>query len=238
MALPILNDKPKYTVAIPSLNKTVKFRPYLVKEEKILLLAMESNDPKQILQSIFDTIVACIVDDFDSSKLTTFDLEFLFLKIRSKSVGERAPLLFSCANKECNHQNEHTFSIDDVDLKIESKPNAKIPLTDTVSLKMKWPTYQEMIHDDVLDDDNKTKVAFSMITKCIDAIQTEEENLKIKDHTKEEIEAFIDALTSEQYRMITDYIESIPQLTHHIEFDCEKCGFHNVTDLKGINDFF
>ena len=102
MALPLLNTTPKYTVRVPSLNRTVKFRPYLVKEEKVLLLAMESKDHEQILQAISDTVAACIdpAEKFDIRKATTFDLEFLFLKIRSKSVGETAPLEFECT--ECN----------------------------------------------------------------------------------------------------------------------------------------
>jgi len=234
MALPVLNTLPKYEVNIPSMAKNVKFRPYLVKEEKVLLLAMESKDPQQILQSIYDTVVACITDEFDSKKLTTFDLEYLFLKIRSKSVGERAPLVFTC--KSCEHQNEVTFEIDDVEIKVDSKPGAKIKLTDEIALKMKWPTYQEMIRD--ATSESQTDMAFSMIAKCIEAIQTEEENFIIKDQPAEEILAFLESLTADQYKMLTEYVEAMPQLKHEVEFDCQKCGEHNNYNLQGINDFF
>ena len=236
MALPVLNAAPKYDVLVPSMNKKVKFRPYLVKEEKILLLAMESKDPQQILLAISDTVLACIHDELDAKKLTTFDLEVLFLKIRSKSVGERAPLLFACG--ECTHQNEVVLDIDSIEVDVKTKPNTKIQLTDEIALKMKWPTYQEMASDgQMLEEHNQTEMAFGMITKCIEAIQTEE-NFLIKDTPKEEVMAFLESLTSDQYKMITEYIDSIPQLRHKVEYDCEKCGHHNLHELRGINDFF
>lgn len=237
MALPVLNDKPKYEVVVPSLRKKVKFRPYLVKEEKILLLAMESKDPQQILQSIADTVLACIVDEIDPAKLTTFDIEYLFLKIRSKSVGERAPLVFKC--QHCEAENEHTLDVDAITIDVPEKPPSVIQLTDEVSLKMRWPTYYDMAADKgMLEEHDRTQQAFSMLVKCVHSIQTEEANYVLKDEPEQDVMAFFDSLTTEQYRKITEFVESIPAMTHVVEFDCQACGQHNSHHLQGIQDFF
>jgi len=238
MALPVLNDKPIYEVKVPSMDKKVKFRPYLVKEEKVLLLAMETQDPQQILQAISDTVLACITDELDPRKMTTFDIEFLFLKIRSKSVGERAPLIFKC--KECEHPNEVVLNIDDIDIECNPKESKKkVQLNSDITLVMRWPTYSDMIADSsMLANNNTTQMAFGMVSKCIEAIQTEEENFLIKDQPKEDVMAFLESLTAEQYKVITNYIESMPQLVHTVSYNCESCGTENNHTLKGIQDFF
>src|SRR6056300_818118 len=117
MALPKLNETPKYEVEIPSTGKTVRFRPYLVKEEKVLMMAFESGDQKAALRAIVDTIEACIVDKIDATNLATFDVEYLFTQIRSKSVGESSTLMIKC--KECEKQNEYKFDVSQVNVNVE-----------------------------------------------------------------------------------------------------------------------
>jgi ribosomal protein L44E len=230
MSLPILNDKPKYEVKVPSTGKKVKFRPYLVKEEKILLLAMESKDEKQILQALLDTVLACIQDEIDRKTITTFDIEYLFMKIRSKSVGERAPLIFKC--KECGHENEHVIDVDKISINVDKKSNSVIKLTDDISLKMKWPTYLDMV------DTEESADVFTMVEKCIYAVMTEEEQFILNDQPKEDVNNFLNSLTSEQYSKITEYVESIPQMKYDVNYTCTNCTHENHHELKGIQDFF
>ena len=238
MALPKINDKPKYSVVVPSTGKSVEYRPFLVKEEKILLLAMESQDPKQILQAIGDTIKACVTDDLNMNRLTVFDIEYMFLQIRGKSVGERAPLLFKCQKENCFEQTEVVLNIDDVKIDIKSKSTANIQITDEYSIRMKWPTYNSMLSSGVVDQDlSATDMAFSVVVQCMEAIQGEEDQWMIKDTPESEVIEFLESLTADQYKKITEYLQTIPQLTHEVEWDC-KCGEHNKIELKGLNDFF
>jgi hypothetical protein len=238
MTLPILNDKPQYNTIIPSTGEKVSFRPYLVKEEKILLIAMESQDTDQIFNAISSTVLSCIPENINVNTLTTFDIEFLFMKIRSKSVGEKAPLLIKCS--ECNHENEIVVNLDNIDvLKSTDTPNFKIRLTDEVSLKMKYPSYMDVTKDkDLLDPSSKVEQTFSMVIQCMDAIQTEDESFKIKDTPKEEVMRFLESLTSDQYSLITDFMQSIPRLHHKEKFACEKCSHENEAEFNGIDDFF
>ena len=129
MALPKLNDMPKYSVTIPSLKREVRIRPFVVKEEKILLVAMESQDPKQIAHAIIDTIESCVQDDIDTQKMTSYDVEYLFTQIRGKSVGETTNIGVNCPS--CEHQNEVTVNLSEIKIRGEI-PNHKINLTDNV----------------------------------------------------------------------------------------------------------
>lgn len=238
MALPRINDKPKYDVVIPSTQKKVKFRPYLVKEEKVLLLAMESGDLGQMLTAVADTVLACIVDPVDPKALTTFDIEYLFLKIRSKSVGEHTKVGIACT--KCSVHNEIDINIDDIKVEVKEKSEKKIDLNGEVFIKMKWPSFQVLTSDSELLDEkvSDTEKSFLVVMQCMDSIQTEDETWLIKDTPKKEVLEFLESLTNEQYNQIKDYIESIPELAHTIEFDCVNCGTHNKESIKGIRSFF
>lgn len=236
MALPKLNDTPKYEVVIPSSGQKVKFRPYLVKEEKVLLLAIESQDQKQALQAIVDTITACVYDKIDASKLTTFDVEFLFLKIRAKSVGEKSNLIVKC--KECNHDNPVSLNLDEVKIDVSQQKHI-IKLTDKISLKMKWPSYTSVTASQaVTGAKTSTDRTFAIVAKCVEAIQTEEENILAKDVDENELIEFLDNLTSTQYNALIEYVSAMPKLEHNLHFACEKCFAPNDVKLEGITDFF
>lgn len=234
--LPKLNDTPKYETYIPSTGVKVKFRPYLVKEEKVLLLAMESQDQAQALQAIVDTISACVYDKIETSKLTTFDVEFLFLKIRAKSVGERSNLAVAC--KECGHEHALSLNLDEVKMEVKP-PQSTIKLTDKVSLKMKWPSYQSVTtSQSVTQARTATEQAFAVVSKCIESISTETENILAKDVSEAELIEFLDNLTSDQYKKLIDYVSAMPKLQHTLKFNCEKCFAANEITLEGIKDFF
>ena len=141
MALPRVNSSPKYDTMIPSLNKTVHYRPYLVKEEKVLMMALESNDNKQMLNAVVDTIQSCVTEDIEREKLTSFDVEWLFTKIRSKSVGETSKVSIKC--ESCDTENEVTIDLNQLKL-TEIKEPEVIKLTDQISIKMKYPKYDQL----------------------------------------------------------------------------------------------
>ena len=233
MALPKLNDAPKYEIVVPSTGQKVRYRPYLVKEEKILMLAMESQDQRSALGAIVDTIGSCVQDELNTSSLTTFDVEYLFTQIRSKSVGETAKIGVNC--KHCDEQNEVIVKLDDIKVGNPEGLETKIELTDQIALKMRWPSYNELID---FGDMSTTDQTFKMIAACIDSVQTEEENIRLRDESEAEQMAFIESLSSAQFDKIRAYVEKMPKMEHHVSFECTSCGKGNDITLSGISDFF
>lgn len=234
MALPKLNDSPKYEVVVPSMKTNVRFRPYLVKEEKVLMMAMEAQDPKKALSAIVDTIDACVQDDLDSRKLTTFDVEYLFTQIRSKSVGETSRVQMPCS--KCESPIELEIPLSEIKVEVPEDLSNTVKLTEDITLQLKWPSYTELLEMDIdMDDIGET---FKMISKCIEYVQTPEENINLKDESEEEIQAFIDQLTTEQFGYLRDWIEQMPRLEHKVDICCTQCGHKEERILAGINNFF
>lgn len=234
MALPKLNDAPKYEIVVPSTGAKVRYRPYLIKEEKILMLAMESQDQKQALSAIVDTIGSCIQDEIDTKALTTFDVEYLFTQIRSKSVGETAKIMVKC--QHCETENEVVVKLDDIIVEQEELEDV-IELTPEISLKMKWPTYTEVI-DSTTAGTEGTEQTFELVIQCIDSVMTPDEALKLKDESREDIMAFIESLSATQFDKIRKYVEKMPKMEHQVQFTCTSCEKGNDITLSGISDFF
>jgi phage FluMu protein Com len=232
MALPRLNTEPKYTIVIPSTGKQTRFRPYLVKEEKVLMLAMESQDEKQILDAVADTIIACVEDDIDKKKLTTFDLEYLFTKIRSKSVGEVAHIGLKCS--ECSETNEVDINIDSVEMKV-SKSNHMIEITDEYTLEMKWPTMSDIMG---LPKEANPQTMLSMLRVAMVALHTQDERLDLTEHSDQEIEDFLESMNTDQFTKIKDFVDNLPKLKHEVDYKCMKCGHDNHMVLEGMQSFF
>jgi len=233
MALPKLNDTPKYDLVIPSTGKQVRYRPYLVKEEKVLMMALESKNTRAAIKSIVETIEACVQEKIDTSKLKIFDVEYMFTQIRSKSVGETSEIGLKC--KDCEALNDVVIKIDEVKIDIPDVKNV-IQLTDTISLKMKWPNYESLM--DLNENSGVTDQTFDMVIKCLDSILTEEEQMSFSDYSKQEISEFIDGLTTTQFEKIKDFIQVMPRLKHEVHFNCEQCNHENSYTLEGIQDFF
>jgi hypothetical protein len=233
MALPKLNDSPKYDLVIPSTKQKVKFRPYLVKEEKVLMLASESGDNNQALQAIVDTIKACISDDINTSELTTFDVEYAFTQIRAKSVGETSTVGVKC--NHCETQNEISIPLDDIKVETPEVDN-KIKLTEDISLKMKWPRYNDVLGQD-LSNMTQTQQTFKLLIECIESVMTEDENIKFKDESEEEKLSFVESLTSEQFKSVREYIEKMPKMKYNLDYTCSNCNQNNNVTLEGMQDF-
>lgn len=223
-------------MTIPSSGKIHSYRPFLTKEQKVLLIALESRDEKQILSSITDTIEVC-VEDIDMSKLTTFDVEYIFTQIRAKSVGEKSHVGIKC--NKCEHTNAVSINIEEIDIKVPDKKIFNVKLNDEYTLKMKFPNYIHMLNNDRLKNSKTaTGMLIELIIGCLDSLISENEQIKFSDEPIEEIEAFVDSLTSDQFNMVMEFINSIPKLRHKVDFVCESCNAENTRELVGINDFF
>lgn len=236
MALPKLNNTPKYDLVIPSTKKPVKFRPYLVKEEKILLLAMETKDASQTLNAVLNTIVACVDDKIDPNSLTTFDIEYMFVKIRSKSVGETSNIGVNCS--ECNHANKVAVDLQSIEIDVP-KTEFMIPLTDYITVEMTYPHFSDMASNKKLTNSTSpTEQTFEMIISVMKAIHTNEERIDLKDVAHKEIEEFIESMTADQLQKIREFVETIPKLAHDVEFNCVQCHHHNKYTIEGMQNFF
>jgi len=237
MALPRLsNDRPIYEMVVPSTKETVKFRPFLVKEQKSLLVAFESQDQKQILNSMLVCIESC-VPGVDVKKLATFDVDYMFTQVRSKSVGETSKVMSACTS--CNEENEVTINLADIKVDYDGQLKSEIiELNQDISIEMKYPTYEDTLSFTQSEAASGTEVLFNSIATCLNAVQTKEENILIKHEPREEIETFINSLTTAQLEKITQFVDKIPTLIHEEKYMCKKCGHENTLTMKGLQDFF
>ena len=237
MALPKLNDTPKYDIVIPSTKMKTRFRPYLVKEEKVLMLAIESEDSNQISNTVIDLIVAC-VDNISAKELTTYDMDYLFCQIRAKSVGETSKLLIRCEDTECNHQTEVTIDISKAGVDISEKINNMIPINSDITVEMKHISYYDAM--EIINKNNESEVETieDTVLRSLKAIHMEEERIDLKDESKENIMNFIEQMTSAQYLKLKQFVANTPRVTLNAEWNCEACGKHQNMMLEGLQDFF
>ena len=237
MALPRVNEVLKFTLTIPSTGQKVKYRPYLVKEEKVLLQAFESQDVKACLQAMSDTIEACLDDKkkIEVSKLPTFDLEYMFIQIRGKSVGESSDILVSC--KECGEQNEYCIDLNDIKVQGDKKTSNVIDITDSIKVEVGYPSYEMMMNR---EDEDGTTVdnALEILADTIEAVHTSEERITVREQPREELMEFLNSMTASQLKSLSEYIETMPKLKHDVNFKCKKCGTENSITLQGLTDFF
>lgn len=235
MALPQLNSTPSYRITIPSLGKKTTFRPFLVKEQKSLLIAYETQDRADMVRAITRTIHACVEEPIEES-LTTFDVDYLFTQIRAKSVGEVVDLSIKC--EECNMSNDISIELDDIEMTKEIQENV-IKLTDDISLKMRYPSYEDFLENEkLLDPESITESLMELIIVCLDSVLTEEERFSIKDESKEDVVNFIDSMTSDQFERVTEFVQNMPAISKDIEFTCVSCKHENKRTLQGMDDFF
>lgn len=234
MALPKLNDVPKYEAEVPSTKQNIRFRPFLVKEQKILLMALETKDEKSILNSITDTLESCIIDPIKISNLTSFDVEYLFTQIRGKSVGESTTIGFMCT--ECETENEVKINLADIKIEVP-KRDMSVKIDDTYTIQMKYPTYLNMLNEEVNSESDVERL-YNTLVMCLDKLKTDDEIIEFSEEPKEEIMAFIEQLSTKQFEKIMEFVSNIPALRHEIFFDCDKCGHKNNSVLQGISDFF
>jgi len=240
MALPLVNAS-KYEAIIPSTGQVIEYRPFLVKEEKLLMVALESKDDKLIVRTMKDVLSSCIYDNIDINTLTTFDLEELFLRLRSKSVGEKVELKLKC--EECDYENPQHVDLDKVTIgKVDIKSNNVIMVNDEVGVEFRYPSINELEQVKTVTDENNTHEQLEMmndlIVKSIKSIFDNDNVYPAGDQSEEELIDFIESLNSSQFKNITEWLGNMPALTHNIDYNCNKCGHENKLELRGLQSFF
>ena len=237
MPLPKIST-PTYELVIPSTKKKIKFRPFLVKEEKILILAMESNDPKQIAIAVKDVLKACILTrGIKVESLATFDIEYLFLNVRGKSVGEEVEVTITCPDDN-ETQVPSTINLDDIKVQINDKHNADIKLDDEYSMRMKYPSMDEFIKTNFQSGDINVDDTFKLIASCVDQVYSEEESWAGVDCTKKELSEFVDSLNSKQFKSVEKFFESMPKLKHVVKVTNPKTKVESDVVMEGLQSFF
>ncbi|SVB91123.1 uncharacterized protein METZ01_LOCUS243977, partial [marine metagenome] len=217
MGLPTI-AVPEYELEIPSSKLKVKYRPFLVKEEKILLLALESEKQDNIVNAIKHIIETCVYGETNVNEMPTFDLEYIFLQLRAKSKGEVIELKYECP--KCKTELPINISIDDIKVTFQDKHTKKIELDTNLGVVMKYPTVD--IQNDIIitgEDGEKTSQVegiFTMVTKCIDYIYDEQNTYPLKDHTEKEVDDFINSLTDVHFQKISKFFDTMPTLKHDI----------------------
>ena len=233
MALPILSSS-RFETVIPSTGQRITYRPYLVKEEKILMMAMETSDQKQIVRATKDIIKSCVFDDINVNKLAVFDVEHMFLELRSKSVGESIDLKVKC--ESCGVMNEHSVDFSDINVIVPEASNI-IMITEEVGLTMRYPSFDDVSSIET-DSEESVETAFSIIQTCIENIFDADEVYLAKDEGPKKIREFVESMTSTQFAKIQEFFENMPALKSTIEYDCTSCGENNKSELKGLQSFF
>ena len=232
---------PTYTLVVPSTDATVKFRPFLVKEEKALLIAQQSEDPVVMIDTLKDVIKSCLQDKIDVDKLATFDLEYMFMQIRGKSVGETIDLVFPCDldHGEQNEKARATVTLDINTIKVEksAEHTNKIELYGDVGVVMKYPTISVLKKLEGLDENDLDKV-FDIMAYSIDYIYDGEQIYYAKEQKHDDLLQFINNLNSTQFVKLQRFFETMPKLRKEIEYDCPVCGKHHNKVLEGIQSFF
>ena len=238
MPLPTIST-PTYELTLPSSDRKIKFRPFLVKEEKILILAMESQDSKQIAQAVKDVLKKCILTrGIKVEKLSTFDIEFLFLNIRGKSVGEDIEVMVTCPDDK-KTQVPMSINIDSIKVQKDKDHNRDIQLDDTYTLRMRYPSLDEFIKNNFgAVEQMNVDDTFDLIASCIDQVYSEEESWASEDCTKKELNDFVESLNSSQFKLVEKFFETMPKLAHTVQVINPNTQVESEITIEGLQNFF
>jgi len=238
MPLPKIST-PSYELVIPSTKKKIKFRPFLVKEEKLLILAMESEDSKQIANAVKDVIKSCILTrGVKVESLSTFDIEYLFLNIRGKSVGEEIEVMVTCPD-DGESQVPTVINLDDIQVQIDENHSRDIKLDDEYTMRMRYPSLNEFIKTNFATTDAiSVDDTFELIASCIDQVYSEEESWAGTDCTNKELIQFVDQLNSKQFKDVENFFDTMPKLSHTVTVKNPNTDKENEVVLEGLQSFF
>ena len=230
---------PTYELELPSSGQTVKYRPFLVKEEKVLVIALESEDNKQITNAIKAVLKSCVLTKgIKVEKLPTFDIEFLFLNIRGKSVGEELEVNIICPDDE-KTQVPVTIDLDDIQVQKYDDHENQIKIDENIMMEMAYPSLDQFIKNNFdFDEKNAMAQSFDLIAQCIDKIYTEEEVWASADCTKKEMSEFLESMNSTQFKSIEKFFETMPKLSHTIKVTNPKTKVESEVVLEGLASFF
>ncbi len=225
---------PTYRLALPSTKKEIKFRPFLVKEEKLLMQAIESKDEVAMIDALKKVCSQCIESkDVDVNKLATFDLEFIFMQLRAKSVGETAKIGLKC--KKDDVVNEIEVDLGAIKVETGKGHTSTIKLTDTVGIEMKYPTYDDIKS---ITKTKGTDGVFNTIIASIKTIYNGDDVIDASTVSAEELKDFVERLTASQFKLVQKFFDTMPKLTSTVSYECKKCGTKNDQVLEGMASFF
>jgi len=234
-------DVPIYEVTLPLLKKKVKIRPFLVKEEKILLMAIEAKDEESVLLAIKQIINNCSINELDFDELPLTDLEYLFLQLRARSIGENVELKYQCNNivgeneERCGSLIKLEFNVLEIEPTFDENHQKKIQLTPNLGVMMRYPDFKII---EKVKGLNESEVIMKTLINCIDYIYDNENVYYTKDVPEKEVEEFVDSLTKEQFEKIQQFFETLPKLIKNVNFKCNKCNYEEEIVLEGIQSFF
>lgn len=228
-------DSPVYSTKIQSTGESVRVRPYTVKQEKILLIALESKDVDQIIEAILTVIQDCVLDDINVRKLPSFDVEGLFVAIRARSVGEKVKLRIKC--EKCNAPNDTEHDLTDFELSHKPAEEFKVEISPTIGFATRYPSMSDI--KGILDEDKSAiEQVIKVAAKCIDYVYDETQIYKSSETTEEEMVSFIESLSGDQFNKLREFVDNVPKITKTIQFNCTGCKEHNRIKLEGLQGFF
>ena len=231
---------PTYELVLPSTGKKIKYRPFLVKEEKILILALESEDQKQITNAIKSTLKSCIQTRIKVEDLPTFDIEYIFLNIRGKSVGESVDVIVTCPD-DGETTVETQIYIDEIKVQKDEKHNRDIKLDQNLTLRMKYPSLNQFVQNnfDISGENAQSfDTSLDIICSCIDVVYNEEESWAASDCTKKELSEFIEGLNSKQFKDVEKFFDTMPKLSHKVKVKNPNTDVESEIVLEGLQSFF
>jgi hypothetical protein len=240
MALPKL-DVPTYEIELPVSKTKVKFRPFLVKEQRNLLMAIESNESATIQQNVKDILYNCtLTEGIDIEKLPIIDVEFYFINLRAKSVGEIVESKYKCNNivgdKECGNIMETEVDLQKIVVQTNDSVSPEIKLTPQITIKLKYPEFG--IVQDSLKYDSIAETTFNMISESIEYIYDGEQFYYGTEAEPGEMLEFVEGMNQEQFSKVENFFNNLPKLKKEIEIDCSKCGYHHKIEIEGLESFF
>tara|TARA_B100000745_G_scaffold210712_1_gene139553 strand:+ start:5951 stop:6661 length:711 start_codon:yes stop_codon:yes gene_type:complete len=235
MALPIVGN-PTYEIKLHSVDHKIKYRPFLVKEEKILLTALEGGETADIVRATKEIISNCCLDEsIDVKKLPAFDIELFFLNLRARSVGQNVEISMKCQTKDCDGELPVQVNLENIGLEISKDHTDVIKLTNKIKVKLKYPDIDRMTRP---PEESQMDSIFEITKACIESIWEGDEIHDIKDYTEQELEDFIMSLNQQQFGKLIGYFNTMPKLKHTVSFTCPKCGSKQESVLEGLQSFF
>lgn len=239
MALPKI-DTPTYTLELPLSKKTVLYRPFLVKEQRNLMMALEADDKDTVERNVKQVLTNCTLStDIDIDELPVTDIEYYFINLRARSVGEIVENKYVCTNtvgdSQCNNKMEVKLNLLEVTVDMPEQPDV-IKLTETMAIKLKYPRFS--VISKLAKKESAVEVAFDIMIDSIEYIFDGQQYYYAVDSTKEELSEFIESLNQEQFGKLETFFENLPKIRHHIDMKCSKCGFDHSMDIEGLENFF
>ena len=232
MALPRI-DTPTYQLTLPSTQQKIDFRPFLVREQKIIMMAQESQDEKQMVRAMSDLVTSCTFNKFDVNKLPIFDVEYMFLKIRGKSIGETVELNLMCPD-DGETQVPTKINLEDIEVSMTVGHSNMIDITDNIKLQLRYPIYSDATQVGGLEQSDGV---FKLLTRCIDKIIYGDQEYNRVDITDKEIEEFIDQLNTDQFNSIVEFFNTMPKLRHVVQITNPKTKVKSEVVLEGLQNF-